>query len=67
MRRIRGRQIQAGIQQIRIKLRGLLEILDGRIGLAALVGLHAFVEFVARAKFVAARNRDQRNHYHGEK
>src|ERR1700677_1027302 len=67
LRRIRGRQIQAGIQQIRIKLRGLLEIFDGRIGLAALVGLHAFVEFVARAKFVAAGDRDQRNHNDGKK
>src|SRR5271170_242069 len=67
LRRVCGRQIQASIQQLRIKLGGLLEILDGRIRLAALVGLHAFVEFVARAKFVAAGGRDERNHDDGEK
>ncbi len=51
---VSGGQIEAGVHQTRIELFGLLEILDGRVVLAVLVGGDTLIEEIASLQFVAA-------------
>src|SRR5207253_10782555 len=48
-------QIELGNTQIRIEGNRVLEFLDGVFVFSALVGLHTFVELVARFELVASR------------
>ena len=50
-----GGEIELRIGQRRIEFLGLLEILDGGIGLTALVGLDALIELVAGAEACRSR------------
>src|SRR5262249_19545311 len=47
-------EIEASVEQRRIEILGLLEILDGGIVLAVLEGLYTLVKQVTRLQFVAA-------------
>ena len=51
---VRGSQIELGHTQIRIKSNRVLEFLNGVFVFSALVGLHTFVELVARFELVAS-------------
>ena len=49
-----GRQVQARIQQSRVEILGLLEILDARVVLPVLEGRYALIQQIASLQLVAS-------------
>ena len=59
LRRVGGSQIEARIQEARVEILRLLEILNGLVELAGLIRLDAFIEKVAGFQLAAARHGDK--------